>query len=305
MGMRWIDDEIAGCMKALWESKPYTSEHTKERWNSIAHEWGINDGTDLSREARYKRRVSETVRFLKEHQALREDFDVIDVGCGPGRFVQAFAGTASHVTGTDISPDMLSLAQKRARNHNVFNVSFTDCDFHKTEPRDMGWENRFDLVFSSITPAVSRHEQFEKLNRMSRAYCFNASFMNNTRSLVRAVSHALFNKEPVARWEDSTSYALFNLLWLAGYSPYVSYFSEAYDEQVCATRQSAGRIARCMDIPEENGEEVSRILHYLEQNADPDGILINHHREDYIWLLWDVRQRTDRSGYHRQWRIHE
>jgi ubiquinone/menaquinone biosynthesis C-methylase UbiE len=64
----------------------------------------------------------------------------VDFGCGPGRLIGALRNTFNHVVGIDISPTMLSLAQ---RTHREAGVSFNEST--KSLQTDSA-----DLVYSTF-----------------------------------------------------------------------------------------------------------------------------------------------------------
>jgi cyclopropane fatty-acyl-phospholipid synthase-like methyltransferase len=57
-------------------------------------------------------RVDIIMGLLQEKDMLNHNSTVLDVGCGPGKFVLEFAKKARHVVGVDISPKMLEYAKE-------------------------------------------------------------------------------------------------------------------------------------------------------------------------------------------------
>jgi SAM-dependent methyltransferase len=69
---------------------------------------------------------------------------VLDVGCGPGIVVCAFAAIARHVTGIDVTPAMLERARQLAAQRRLKNVTFLPADANS-----LPFPNRsFDIVVS-------------------------------------------------------------------------------------------------------------------------------------------------------------
>jgi 2-polyprenyl-3-methyl-5-hydroxy-6-metoxy-1,4-benzoquinol methylase len=67
---------------------------------------------------------------------------VLDIGCGPGRYAVSAAERGADVVGIDISPAMLELARRRARERGVSErCRFVEADFDAYEPG-----GRFDIV---------------------------------------------------------------------------------------------------------------------------------------------------------------
>lgn len=70
----------------------------------------------------------------------------LDFGCGVGRLTQALANHFDHVTGVDISTEMLALARQYNRQGN--RVSY----IHNTHPHlELFADGSFDFVYSLIT----------------------------------------------------------------------------------------------------------------------------------------------------------
>lgn len=80
-----------------------------------------------------------TAKIIADDKALRAVVDlsgagpedtVLDVGCGGGLVVCAFAAVARHVTGIDLTPAMLDRAQHLAQSKGLSNVSWQQGDVY-------------------------------------------------------------------------------------------------------------------------------------------------------------------------------
>jgi trans-aconitate methyltransferase len=78
---------------------------------------------------------------LLELLAPKKDEQILDVGCGTGHLTAKIAASGAHVTGVDLSPDMI--AQARA-DHPA--IRFEVANAHNLEYRQ-----EFDAVFSNAT----------------------------------------------------------------------------------------------------------------------------------------------------------
>lgn len=214
--------------------------HGKKDWDGRAAEWAADLKEDKDFKKRSDLRVAATVDHLRGKGILNGNCDMIDIGCGLGQFVAEFAKCARHVTGTDISSEMLRLADKHCREQGVSNVSFDACDFKETDIDEKGWKGRYDLVFSSITPAVNTPESWDKMIKMSRGYCFAANFAD----------------DPSMPHRDGRDvYILYNILWLKGYFPEITYYEE------------------------------------MSGPWAPDGSGRAEEKITYAWILWDVNKK--------------
>ena len=86
-----------------------------------------------------------------------------DIGCGPGRFVAAFARHVHKVVGLDISDKMISHGMEHIQKEGLSNACLYVCDFQKLDIEKAGYKHAFDLVFSSMTPALHGFSLFNIL----------------------------------------------------------------------------------------------------------------------------------------------
>lgn len=84
------------------------------------------------------------LKLLVESSEIVARDTVLDVACGPGLVVRAFAGSAAHVTGIDVTPAMISRARELAMG--LSNVTLDIGDVNQLPYED----GEFDVV-------VSRH----------------------------------------------------------------------------------------------------------------------------------------------------
>jgi 2-polyprenyl-3-methyl-5-hydroxy-6-metoxy-1,4-benzoquinol methylase len=103
----------------------------KERWNMLAREFG---GTEplravISRDSdQVNYYFDKTSRRILEHSLRLEHKRVLDLGCGVGRLTVWLARKAQHVTGVDISEEMIRVAQSAAASEGLRNVTFQVYD---------------------------------------------------------------------------------------------------------------------------------------------------------------------------------
>src|SRR5689334_16444989 len=97
-----------------------------------------------------------TAKTISDEAALRLLLDfsgagardtVLDVACGGGLVVCAFARLVAHVTGIDMTPAMLSRARRLAEDHGLPNVTFDEGDVTALPYADAS----FSIVLSRFT----------------------------------------------------------------------------------------------------------------------------------------------------------
>ncbi|MDR0648002.1 MAG: class I SAM-dependent methyltransferase [Synergistaceae bacterium] len=280
---------------AIWRGRPPNGVvDSSAFWDRRAEEWEHELRDNRVRKARGERRVRSTVEFLQGHGLLNGEGEVIDIGCGLGRFVVAFSKAAGHVTGLDISPHMIECSAQLAASQRIKNVSFETCDFAEVDIDKNNWRSRFDLVFASITPALNSLADLEKMIAMSRAYCFSSNSVNAHEPVTEDLLKDLFKIDLSLHWNGRQFYAMFNLLWLRGYFPLVTIFKESSEERVRPNRSLAVRIAEKY-LHGAAEADLEKINDWLVKRTDSDGLLIFPTCRWYAWMLWDVRDQRERK----------
>src|ERR1051326_9048738 len=70
-------------------------------------------------------RDEDALRLLVEFSGAGADDTVLDVACGPGLVVAAFARLCRHATGIDLTPAMIAKAREHAAS-----LALTNVDWH-------------------------------------------------------------------------------------------------------------------------------------------------------------------------------
>lgn len=279
---------------AMQESQPKDRpDHSAKKWDQRAEAWEKERREKQKREAR----VRSAVAYLEEQGLLRPDFQVADVGCGPGRFAVAFARRVRWVTGFDLSPRMIHYGLEYARREGVANLTLQALDFQTLEVEAAGLRRAFDLVFSSLTPAVHGQAGLEKMMDMSRAYCCNITHLYHRNSICRQLQEEVFGIPPVSPWGGRWFYSLFNLLLLRGYLPQTSYDRQLEARRFVPSQDYAAMLLERVLPPAERTEKnQARIFAWLQEHTDGEGMLTETSEACYGRILWDVRDRISEAG---------
>lgn len=213
-------DSILDYFISLQESEPAElPERAIERWNKRADFW---------EDARKKKekgdeRVISAINYLDSKGLLEKNYDVADIGCGPGRFAAAFAKYVHKVVGLDISDKMVKHGMEHIQNEGLNNAILYTCNFQTLDIDKSGYTHAFDLVFSSMTPAIHNMDGLIKSMEMSRAWCCNITHLDRRNSLREQILQEVFGKQTAPQWNGRWFFSLFNILFLLGYNPETSY----------------------------------------------------------------------------------
>ncbi|MEM1375885.1 MAG: class I SAM-dependent methyltransferase [Pseudomonadota bacterium] len=101
----------------LAEMKPADTNVDKSRnfWDRMARKYAKGKIGD---QAGYERSLERTRGFLTP------DMDVVEIGCGTGTTALHHAPFVGHITGTDISPEMVEIAREKVATSGPLNADF-------------------------------------------------------------------------------------------------------------------------------------------------------------------------------------
>jgi SAM-dependent methyltransferase len=87
--------------------------------------------------------TAEIVQKMNDWMLIAAKSVLLDLGCGAGRFVAAFAPQAREVIGVDISERMVAAARRRC-------ADLSNVTFMRTNGRDLGFcaDSRIDLLYA-------------------------------------------------------------------------------------------------------------------------------------------------------------
>ncbi len=92
-------------IKEKWSLKEQNKQASVDMWNSMAGSFGEFILPDFNNDS--------FLKLLGKRNMLNPESLVLDVGCGAGKYALAIAGRCRHVTGLDLSPQMIEIAQQK------------------------------------------------------------------------------------------------------------------------------------------------------------------------------------------------
>lgn len=85
-------------------------------WNKIAQKYAAKPVPDQSI---YEKKLRITQKYLQP------DMTVLEVGCGTGTTALIYASHVKHIRATDFASEMIEIAEKKARNEGIQNITFS------------------------------------------------------------------------------------------------------------------------------------------------------------------------------------
>lgn len=193
----------------ILEGKDVDIERSKEYWDGRAekfYEYTRNNDNDSS------------IEFLKEFIDLK-DKSVLDVGFGAGKYLKLFSEEGSNLSGVELSDEMVRYAKKHCMENginideiDIYNMPWEDIDLDQ-----LGWNNKFDLVFASKSPALNSYESIKKLIRASKKGVFFSSHIYMDEDIFSKLYKEIKKEEYQSK--RNRFWSIYNILYLEGYYP--------------------------------------------------------------------------------------
>jgi len=210
--------EICQC----WQSKRVDPKAAVELWNSKASSFASKELPTPKN--------SLAMRLIIENEMIGKGQVALDVGCGSGRFSFALEQLGAGVTGIDFSPRMIEECEKM-KDARGSSASFTVCDWHDVNLKELNWYKHFDLVLANMTSAVDSADTFLKLSEASKKWCLMVK-PTRRKNVVLDQLTGLLGLPPETNALDETLIYAFELLWLSGLKPKVEYEEQRWENRL-------------------------------------------------------------------------
>lgn len=148
--------------------------------------------------------------------------NVLDVGCGEGYYVRGWASRGVCSVGADIS----AVAVRRALDMTPPGLGdfcrWHELDWQTVDIEGMGWQKKFDLVYSAMGPDMQTGKNLKKFISAAGKYCRLVLFKDGENDIIEKIKQYL--PEPVFAYEVShADEFLLRAISGLGYSPELEY----------------------------------------------------------------------------------
>ena len=265
----------------IWSKKNTDKTACQSFWDGRAEDFNLR-----KQKNERDKRLDNVLELFASKEMLKEDGNVLDIGCGPGKYSVEFAKRAKSVIGTDISPKMIEFARENAQAEGLNNASFDTLDWEIADLKALGWEKKFDLVFASMTPAINCKTTLEKMVQASKGFCFVSTFVNRRDSLRDRLS-SLLDWQGTHRDFSKTIYCGFNILWLMGFYPEITYLDTEWENTYTLEKAVALYNAYYEMTHPLNVAQKKHLNTYLEEISENDQIKEKIEAK-IAWMYWKV-----------------
>lgn len=220
------------------------------------------------------------VDFLEREGYFVRDDTVLDVGSGPGTFAFHFATMARKVTAIDTSKGMLDSLRKGAMEQGIETIETARVDWKDFQ----GGE--YDLVFSSLSPAIDGPEALLRMESFSRRSCAYITFGHPDErgcELREGIWEELFGER-----RERGSYDIrfpFSVLYDGGRSPNLRFFRHTLTWSV-PVDQLVEEFVDYFSIFTEVDDEKRRRIREIAESASPGGTYEREYDQSLLLMYW-------------------
>lgn len=261
-----------------WKNSDFNKKVSVDLWDSMAE--SFNKFTVPTVED------SQFLKLVSENDMINSNSQVLDVGCGSGKYSIALSNLCENIIGIDLSPKMIENANNNKEIYKASNVEFYCEDWSSFDLSKHEFNNKFDLVFAHMTPAINSAETFEKLSKASKKYCVLCKPTRRNDPVSDKVKELVGISKNKESYDMDVAYA-FEMLWLEGYEPKVEYEKQVWHMEKTLEEAFGLYINRVKSYKEITLEEEKIIKKYLESICK-DGIVGEKVNTTIATIYWQV-----------------
>lgn len=264
----------------IWASSGFKDLHSQQiLWDSRAEEF---NKSFLKKENR--KRTNDLINFLVSKCSLNKEGEILDIGCGPGKYSLEFSKLCENVTGIDISSEMIKYAKVNAEEQNVKNIDFQLMPWENISIEEKGWERKYDLVFASMCPGINSKDALIKMVQASKGYCFISSFAKRNDKVMDELYEKVYGEEHSSRWGKNI-YCAFNILWNLGFYPEICYHDMKSDKVYPLEKAIELYTLQIQRGREKSKDIKDKVTEYLTSISE-DGIIKDTMEAKIAWIYW-------------------
>lgn len=221
------------------------------------------------------------IRHLQSEDRFKPNDSVMDIACGPGTYSLLFAEIAKSVSSLDISQGMLSTLVAEAKRRSLANISPVHSPW-----QNYGSEEKFDLVFTALSPAIKGPDMLLKMERISRRSCCYVAFGDDRFTGLRNELWDLITGQH--RQGDRFNISIpFGLLMSMGRKPNVRFFESTPERAQQVDEIVSTHVSFLRTFVEIDDEKLKLIKAYVQSKAD-NGTLKAEPGQSLVALYWNV-----------------
>lgn len=260
-----------------------TQEELIKQWNKRKKR-----GETRKSSNRWRNRSREKIiNILKNEGALAAGIKILDIGAGPGRFTIPMARIAREVTALEPAAERVKILKENLEKEKIENVNIIIRPWQEIKIGKEEMEDKYDLVFASMTPGIEDPNTIEKMITASNKYCYISTFSGNRWGGAYKELWEHFFAENIGENPGDIVYYI-NFLYANGYRPTVKFFTD-YQRQYTPEEAVSRLLSFFWRYRDINFEDEQFIKNYVEENTS-DGVFTKTPKSCSGMLLWNVNE---------------
>lgn len=249
-------------------------------WDSRAA--SFDKGSKKSNEA------NQLVEKFKDRGILTSEKTVLDIGAGTGVYGIPMGKVSKSVTSIDIAQNMLDIIGEKAKEEKLTNMEIAKLNWMDIDLKSYGWEDKFDLVFASMSPAIHDYKTLVKMTKASKGYCYLSAWVKRDFKIEDALFNLVNKSEGKKGVNEDKIYFAFNVLWNLGYYPEVEFKERKRRTTFSIEEAYESYIKKLMIKNKLDEKDKENIMNYLEKNSE-NGVVVEELDSVVGSLLWKVK----------------
>ncbi len=213
------------------------------------------------------KRVQQVLDILLHEGFLTPETDVLDIGCGSGNYTLLFAEICASVTAIDGAKEMCRQLKNKVEHLGLNNIEVRHKLWEEIDLDKEGLHKKYDLVFASMTEAVSDYRALEAMNDVSKENCCLVFWAGTVTNKVRSALWEKIFKKPDPGYGTTSVIYPFNLLYSLGYYPAICFIDTEWTNEETADKAIEG-LARFFWLYTDITPGIKDIItRYVDENA--------------------------------------
>ena len=219
--------------------------------------------------------------LLLREGLVRPEDTVLDIGAGMGGDSLAFASRCKSVTALELSGDCLEVLRRRAEGLDFGNITTL-----QTPWEHFAAQERFDVCYSSMCPAICNAEELRRMEGFSKRLCCLVTVARGSYDRHRKAMMAALGIQPRGGMVTEAIH-YYNALYLMGRQPEVRCRSIHRETALPVERikEQYPIYFKIFGVAEERS--VPFLEEYLDRNAQ-DGFLHEESHINFAMLTWNI-----------------